>query len=51
MGRAVRAKVRTVSFEENRTSRGTLYFPMITASVILNQICADSLVRMTDSVL
>ena len=47
---AVRAKVRTVSFEENRTSRETLYFPMETASVLLNQICADWLVVMTDSV-
>ena len=35
---AVGAKVRTVSFAENRTSREPLYFPMTTASVLLNQI-------------
>ena len=49
-GWAVGAKVRTVSFAENLTSRVTLCFPMKTASVLLNQICADWLVRMTDSV-
>src|SRR5258706_3895555 len=35
------AKVRMVLFAENRTSREPLYFPMATASVLLNQICAD----------
>ena len=34
--------VLTVSFEENRTSREPLYFPITTASVHFNQICADS---------
>ena len=41
--------VRTVSFAENRTSREPLCLPMTTDSVLLNQICADWLVRMTDS--
>ncbi len=35
------AKVRMVSFAENRTSRELLRFPMATASVLLDQICAD----------
>ena len=34
-------KVRTELFAENRTSREPLYFPMTTASVLLNQLCAD----------
>ena len=34
-------KVRTVLFAENRTSRDPLCFPITTASVLLNQICAD----------
>ncbi len=44
------AKVRTVSFAEKRNSRDPLCFPMTTASVLLNQICADCLAIMTDSV-
>ena len=44
------AKVRTVSFTENRTSRDPLCFPITTDSVLLNQICAEWLMRMTDSV-
>ena len=44
------AKVRTVSFAENRTSRIPPYFPMTTVSVPLNQICAGRLVIMTDSI-
>ena len=44
------AKVQTVSFAENCTSREPLYFPMTIASVLLNQICADWFVIMTDSI-
>ena len=36
------ANVRTVSFAANSTSRVQLYFPMTTASILLNQICTDS---------
>ena len=39
-GWAVGAKVRTVSFEENCTVIYPPYFPMTTASVLFNQICA-----------
>ena len=39
------AKVRTVAFAENRSSRVTLCLPMGTASVLLNQKCMDSLVK------
>ena len=46
---AVGAKIRTVLFAENRTSRDPLCFPITTGSVLLNQICADSLVIMTDA--
>ena len=35
------AKIRTVSLAEKRNSRDPLCFPMTTASVLLNQICAD----------
>src|SRR5882757_7905112 len=38
------AKIRTVSLAEKRNSREPPYFPMTTASVLLNQICTDSLV-------
>ena len=38
------AKVRTVAFVENRNCREPLYFPMTIVSVLLYQICADSLV-------
>ena len=38
------------SFAENCTSRDPLCFPMATASVLLDQFCADWLVIMTDSV-
>ena len=41
---------RTVSFAENRTPRDPLHFPMTTASVLFNQICAGRLVIMTDSI-
>ena len=44
------AKVQTVSFAENRTSRVPLCFPMATASVLVNQICAGELMTVTDSV-
>ena len=44
------AKVRTVSFAENRTSRDPLCFPMTMASVLFNQICAGKFVIMTDSI-
>ena len=44
------AKVRTVAFAENRNSREPLYFPMTMASVLLYQICADSLVITTDPI-
>ena len=44
----VEAKVRTVSLATNRTSIFPLYFPMTTASVTLDQISVDRLVKMTD---
>ena len=46
----LREKERTVSFAENRTSREPLCFPIITSSVLLNQIVAEWFVVMTDSV-
>ena len=44
------AKVRTVTFAENRNSRDPLYFPITIVSVLLYQICADPLVIKTDPV-
>ncbi len=44
------AKVPMALFAEKHASREPLYFPMTTASVLLNQICADWLVIMTDLV-
>ncbi|SRR5258706_8100297 len=38
------AKIQTVSLAEKRNSRVPLCFPMTTASVLLNQSCADWLV-------
>jgi hypothetical protein len=40
-------KILTVGFAENRNSREPLYFPMIIASALLNQICGDGLVITT----
>ena len=42
------AKERTVAFVENRNSRDPPCFPMRTASVLLNQMCADWLIIVTD---
>ena len=48
--RQLGAKVQMVSFAENCTPREPLCFPMVTSSVLFNQICADWLVITTDSV-
>ena len=47
---SVVAKEQMVAFVENCNSREPLCFPMTTASVLLNQMCADWLVIMTDFV-
>ena len=49
-GWAVGANIRTVLFAENRTARYPLCFPMTTASILPNQICADGLAITTDSI-
>ena len=45
------AKIRTVVLAENRNSKSPWYFPIVTASVLLYQKCADPLAVATDWIL